>query len=59
MRKMAVGFQCLGVDFTEAEEQMALGSVNRNLDSFEELRKLNVPTGTEPALTGPVARTYS
>ncbi|MEO8680222.1 MAG: amidase [Vicinamibacterales bacterium] len=39
-----------GVDFTEAEEQMALGSVNRNLESFEELRKLNVPTGTEPAL---------
>ena len=39
-----------GVDFTEAEEQMALGSVNRNLDSYEQLRKLNVPVGTEPAL---------
>lgn len=40
-----------GVDFTEAEEQMALGSVNRNLQSFEELRKLNIPLDTEPAVT--------
>ncbi len=40
-----------GVDFTEAEEQMALNSVNRNLQSFEELRKLNIPLDTEPAIT--------
>ena len=40
-----------GVDFTEAEEQMALSSVNRNLASYEELRKLNVPLDTEPAVT--------
>ena len=40
-----------GVDFNEAEEQMALNSVNRNLQSFEELRKLNVPLDTEPAIT--------
>jgi len=40
-----------GVDFTEAEEEMALNSVNRNLRSFEELRKLNVPLDTEPAVT--------
>lgn len=40
-----------GVDFTEAEEQMALGTVNRNLDSFEQLRKLNIPLDTEPATT--------
>ncbi len=40
-----------GVDFTEAEEQMALGSVNRNLQAFEDLRKLNVPLDTEPAIT--------
>lgn len=40
-----------GVDFTEAEEQMALGSVNRNLDSYEQLRKLNIPLDTEPAIT--------
>ena len=40
-----------GVDFTEAEEQMALGTVNRNLDSFEQLRALNIPLDTEPAVT--------
>jgi Asp-tRNA(Asn)/Glu-tRNA(Gln) amidotransferase A subunit family amidase len=40
-----------GVDFTEAEEQMALGTVNRNLDSFEQLRKLSIPLDTEPAVT--------
>ena len=40
-----------GVDFNEAEEQMALNSVNRNLDSYEQLRKLNIPLDTEPALT--------
>ncbi|MDP2390607.1 MAG: amidase, partial [Acidobacteriota bacterium] len=40
-----------GVDFTEAEEQMALASVNRNLQSFEALRKLNIPLDTEPAIT--------
>jgi Asp-tRNA(Asn)/Glu-tRNA(Gln) amidotransferase A subunit family amidase len=40
-----------GVDFTEAEEQMALNSVNRNLDSYEQLRKLNIPLDTEPAVT--------
>ncbi|MBM3809044.1 MAG: amidase [Acidimicrobiia bacterium] len=40
-----------GVDFTEAEEQMALGSVNRHLDNYEALRKLNIPLDTEPAIT--------
>ena len=40
-----------GIDFTEAEEQMALNSVNRNLDSYEQLRKLNIPLDTEPAVT--------
>lgn len=40
-----------GVDFTEAEEQMALNSVNRNLESFEQLRQLNIPLDTEPAIT--------
>jgi Asp-tRNA(Asn)/Glu-tRNA(Gln) amidotransferase A subunit family amidase len=40
-----------GVDFNEAEEQMALASVNRNLDSFEQLRKLTIPLDTEPAIT--------
>ena len=30
---------------------MALNSVNRNLDSYEQLRKLNIPLDTEPAIT--------
>ncbi len=40
-----------GVDFNEAEEQMALNGVNRYLDSYEQLRKLNIPLDTEPAIT--------
>lgn len=40
-----------GVDFTEAEEEMALNSVNRNLANYEQLRQLNVPLDTEPAVT--------
>src|SRR5260221_3035082 len=40
-----------GLHFTDAEEEMALGPVSRNLDSYEELRKLNVPLDTEPAIT--------
>jgi Asp-tRNA(Asn)/Glu-tRNA(Gln) amidotransferase A subunit family amidase len=39
-----------GVHFTEAEEDMAAGGASRNLDAYEELRKLNVPLDTEPAL---------
>src|SRR5688572_25028246 len=40
-----------GVDFTEAEETMALSGVNRSLDNFQELRKFEVPLDTEPATT--------
>ena len=40
-----------GVAFTDAEDEMAAGSVSRNLDSYEELRKLDVPLDTEPAMT--------
>ena len=40
-----------GVSFTDAEEEMAAPSVSRNLDSYEELRKLTVPLDTEPAIT--------
>jgi Asp-tRNA(Asn)/Glu-tRNA(Gln) amidotransferase A subunit family amidase len=40
-----------GLHFTDAEEEMALASASRNLDSYEELRKLNVPMDTEPATT--------
>src|SRR2546423_635659 len=37
--------------FTDAEEEMAAGGVSRNLDSYEELRKLDIPLDTEPAIT--------
>src|SRR5580704_6979919 len=37
--------------FTDAEDEMAVGSVSRNLDSYEELRALEIPLDTEPAIT--------
>jgi Asp-tRNA(Asn)/Glu-tRNA(Gln) amidotransferase A subunit family amidase len=40
-----------GVDFSEAEEQQAAAGVGRNLASFEQLRELNIPLDTEPAVT--------
>ena len=40
-----------GLHFTDAEEEMALAGVSRNLDSYEQLRKLDVPLDTEPAIT--------
>jgi hypothetical protein len=36
-----------GLHFTEAEEELAAASVSRNLDSYEERRKLAVPLDTE------------
>lgn len=40
----------IGLEFTEAEEELMLRSVNRNLDSYEALRALEVPLDTEPAV---------
>lgn len=40
-----------GVDFSEGEEQAAAAGVGRNLSSFEQLRELNIPLDTEPAIT--------
>jgi Asp-tRNA(Asn)/Glu-tRNA(Gln) amidotransferase A subunit family amidase len=40
-----------GLHFTDAEEELAVGGASRNLDSYEELRKLTVPLDTEPAMT--------
>lgn len=40
-----------GVDFTEAEEEAAARGVSRNLDSFEQLRGIDIPLDTEPAVT--------
>lgn len=40
----------IGLDFNEAEESMALGGINRNLESYEQLRTLSIPQSTEPPL---------
>src|SRR5215213_5706462 len=40
----------IGIELTDAQEAMALGGVNRNLDAYETNRKLDVPLDTEPAI---------
>ena len=45
------GEKIFGVDFSDAEEEQALAGVNRNLESFEQLRAIDVPLDTEPAVT--------
>ena len=40
-----------GIDFLDAEQQQALSGVNRNLATFEQLRKVDIPLDTEPAIT--------
>src|SRR5829696_7069941 len=40
----------MGIELTDAQEAMALGGVNRNLDAYEANRKLDVPLATEPAI---------
>ena len=39
-----------GLDFTDAEGEMMLADVNRNLARYESLRVLEIPQGTEPAV---------
>ncbi|MFN0088504.1 MAG: amidase [Blastocatellia bacterium] len=41
--------QLIGIELTDAQEAMALPGVNRNLGSYEALRKIEVPLDTEPA----------
>ena len=41
----------IGIELTDAQEAMALGGVNRNLDSYEANRKIDIPLDTEPAIT--------
>jgi Asp-tRNA(Asn)/Glu-tRNA(Gln) amidotransferase A subunit family amidase len=38
-----------GLEFTDAQEAMAVAGVNRNLDSYEANRKMDIPLDTEPA----------
>ena len=45
------GEKIFGIDFTDAEEQQALRGVNTNLENFERLREIDIPAGTEPAVT--------
>ncbi len=45
------GEKIFGVDFSDAEEEQALTGVNRNLESYEQLRAIDVPLDTEPAVT--------
>src|SRR3989440_272447 len=40
----------MGIDFNDKEEDMALSGVNRNLDSYDAVRKIDVPLDTEPAI---------
>src|SRR5829696_1597035 len=40
----------IGIELSDAQEAMALGGVNRNLDAYEANRKLDVPLATEPAI---------
>ena len=42
--------QLIGIELTDAQEAMALPNVNRNLASYESLRKIDVPLDTEPAI---------
>lgn len=40
-----------GIDFTDAEEEQMVRGVSRNLDTYEQLRQLDIPLDTEPAVT--------
>src|SRR5260221_8330748 len=40
----------IGIELTDKQEDMALAGVNRSLDSFEVVRKMEVPLDTEPAI---------
>jgi Asp-tRNA(Asn)/Glu-tRNA(Gln) amidotransferase A subunit family amidase len=53
--------QVAGLDMSEAHETMALPGVNRNLTSYENLRRIDVPLDTEPAISfhpAPPGRKY-
>ncbi len=39
----------IGIELTDAQESMALAGVNRNLENYEALRKIDIPLDTEPA----------
>jgi hypothetical protein len=41
--------QLIGIELNDAQETMALRGVNQNLNTYESLRKIDVPLDTEPA----------
>ena len=45
------GEKLIGIDFSDAEQEQALRGVNRNIEGFDQLRKIDVPLDTEPAVT--------
>jgi hypothetical protein len=42
--------QLVGLQFTDAEEAMAVQAAGRNLESYRALRQLDIPLDTEPAI---------
>jgi Asp-tRNA(Asn)/Glu-tRNA(Gln) amidotransferase A subunit family amidase len=40
-----------GIDFPPEHDEAALNGVNQNLERFEQLRELDIPLDTEPAIT--------
>src|SRR5258708_12540397 len=40
----------IGIEMNDKQEEMALPGVNRNLDNYEAVRKIDVPLDTEPAI---------
>src|SRR5580700_759419 len=42
--------QLAGLQFTDAEAEMAVQEARRNLDSYQALRQLDIPLDTEPAI---------
>src|SRR5713226_8379607 len=46
---MRAAEQLIGIELTDAQEAMALPGVNRSLQGYEALRKIDVPLDTEPA----------
>src|SRR3982750_870520 len=45
-----------GLEFTDAQEAMAFAGVNRNLDAYETVRKIDIPLDPEPAFAFHPAR---
>ncbi|MFN2530204.1 MAG: amidase [Pyrinomonadaceae bacterium] len=46
----------IGIELNDAQETMALNGVNSNLDSYETIRKIDIPLDTEPAFAFHPAR---